>query len=842
MGRKVNIVRPNGTVFTGTEEELANLQLLGEYKEEATDEATTRLVEERRAEKADTVEAKVGAALSGYASGMTLGGTDLLRTEVLGGEANPDYIKYNPGYRMAGEITGAITGSIAPVNPAGFVTAGANAAGKAVGGGALGLAAAGAIEGAGGGLQATIANATLNNDPITAESIRSGIGYGALLGGGIAGGIGIAGKGLAKIGDKLYKAEAPATREVGVALDGFETRTVTKKLPKIEATEHLTDSVLDRKEIKTLLRPVDETSYNSLRDVVNEMSVKGYAMGGEFETALKEAEGAFKLANKTPTAAEFKSALAGMNAASDDIGSYAFLQGMAGKEVGVMRTVGSAALRAVDAGDFVKAREALKTYQAAIKKVESITGYSAATLPPIPGFAEEAKTSLKAAIDSSKRVVETRAAANALDSFPKSVDGFINMSPEKAEKLFAALDNVVTNGGDELHPIRAALEAAATDMATKSGIKAEGSTVDVLRQVWAAGKLGKTTEKIDIVEKLIQKDRENKVWLEAFEDVEEDVPVKIRGRQEVPVDAKKAGHHYGIAEQIQQHAVAASAAGMVGGPLAPVVYYGTKHLMQNPEGLAAMKNVVQNRIARAAQAAGKAMQSAKVPNVSARLEALYMRYDGTPDKDTKKADMKELAKRRITELVEAAPAAKNMMYKQIEPLIGQHAELGAAVLNSAIQGFNALIEMLPKDPGVAFNGMKSLWKPNDVQAAQTAKMLRAFHFPVAVIEDAMRGDIDPIEISTLKRVNPEMYTMMRGMALENIDFSDMDYRDQAKYSILLDVDVHSSFTPQSIAEAQRVFQEIPEQGKSGKSGGANGRPPKTEPPTPGQSIAEGRPA
>jgi hypothetical protein len=276
---------------------------------------------------------------------------------------------------------------------------------------------------------------------------------------------------------------------------------------------------------------------------------------------------------------------------------------------------------------------------------------------------------------------------------------------------------------------------------------------------------------------------------------------------------------------------------MVGGPLAPVVYYGVKGLMNNPEKLMGIKNAVQNRIAQAAKSAGKALQKPVAAKALSRLEPLYTRLDGT--RENRKMSPRQLAKERITEISEAAPSARNILYSAVEPMIGQHPELASKLHEFAVNSFNMLIEMIPKDPGVAFSGMKSLWSPNPLQVYETAKILEAYHYPVAVAERAASGDIDAVSVKALQVFAPEVFNFLRGEVLANADFSKMNIHQQGQYSNLLDIPLHSLFTGPGILAAQEQWMAVPELPKDKSSGGGNstGRPPKMEPPTPGQSLS-----
>jgi len=220
----VNIVRPDGSVTQGTRKQLANLQTLGNYQEEGINARQARNTEDATRETYSTGLDKLKTAGMGAISGATLGIFDPLITS----EDEKLRAKYNPNYRLAGEIVGGVGaaiatggGSVAETGAAGAAReiglgakiAGATPAGIVtnlgrVGGGLVesklaGAAIAGAIEGAGAGIQSTLSTATLSNDPVTVEHVLAGAGWGAIFGVGLNTALHGAGTGLEKIGKKL---------------------------------------------------------------------------------------------------------------------------------------------------------------------------------------------------------------------------------------------------------------------------------------------------------------------------------------------------------------------------------------------------------------------------------------------------------------------------------------------------------------------------------------------------------------------------------------------------------------------------------------------------------------
>lgn len=773
--KQINIVRPDGSIIQGTPNELARLKLLGNYKEETPEENTSRLVEQKKTEDQDTLSSRFGAAISGGFSGLTGGLSDELISIGPGAEDVQEAAKAHPAYRIGGEIVGALGGSLfVPGSPAGLVTKGATAAGEAVGGGIAGAAAFGAVEGAGAGLQTTLAQSTLDNTPLTAQSVLSGIGFGALYGAGIGGGLGAVGKGLGKISERLTDFELPVYVE-------------TEKRIKIPAFEEY-EPVTTREEITDLIKPFDDTSFSNLRNSVKEFSDIGYQMGKELDDGVAAAE-----TNLKNLKVEHE-ALAG---AANELGNTAFLVGQAKNEVRTMKLAGRAAMKAIDSGDFERAELAMQKYSDAVHAVSTVSGIDVA-MPELPATI----------ISSGKEAIATRTASNTLSSFPRTVDSFIDMSPKKAESIFAAMEHTIKTQ-DEFSPLRIAVENSAKEMIANSGIVTEGSTVEQLRSAWKIARKTSTDKMITTVEQMTQKAPR---------------PVTLGGTRTVDIrhNPIKTSNSNGIARQVLGLSGAAIAKSF--GLPSYIGYYGAQALLST-ESLSAIKSMVQNKIAKAAEKMSAGIEN-KVTKIGlSKLAPLYTRLDGSVDNE--RLSTKDAAKKRITEITEVMPNIKNILYSAVEPMIGQSSDFAAALHNSAIQAFQMLWDAVPKDPGVAFSNLKSLWKPSDLQAVQTASILDVFHYPLNAATEMMGGDIDPTKVEALKNMYPDIYSYMRSEILANIDFSNMDYNTQGKYSNLLDIPIHSGFKPESIAESQRIFMEVPEPpknnaGKGGSVGNSGG--------------------
>lgn len=322
MPDKVNVVRPDGSVFSTSKEEADKLKVFG-YKTETEAEQTDRLVQKQNEENRTSFTEKVKTAGEGALSGLTFGAS-----EYLYGDEAQERAKYNPGVRVVSEIVGAIAPAVLTGGGSAGVSAGrvantartALAAGKVVEavdaargvkelstlakagraleftpagqvaklgrtveesiGGVKGAMAGGAVEGALGGVQATITNAKLNDDPVTAEALWANMGFGSLFG--------VAAGGVAKklssvklnIVDDAVEELAPRSK---TAVDeGIES--FYKSLPKDKS-----DAVKSSLIPETLEPMEDESIYHGIREAVLDNSKQLAIADDEVKNALDEA-------------------------------------------------------------------------------------------------------------------------------------------------------------------------------------------------------------------------------------------------------------------------------------------------------------------------------------------------------------------------------------------------------------------------------------------------------------------------------------------------------------------------------------------------------------------------
>lgn len=207
MGNKVTLVRQDGTTLDATPEQAEKLKLLG-YKEETPEEMTSRARAEAEEDYYTSTDQRLATGFEGVVRGVTLGGSDYL----FGDESTSKRAQYNPGIATASEIAGAVGAEFVPglnvIAPAALAGRGARALVKGTGAGRAALR--GGLEGGAIGGAMAADHAYLKGDPVTAEAVLHGVGWGALFGAGMsAAASGVMSRGAKNIDEGLaLKAEA----------------------------------------------------------------------------------------------------------------------------------------------------------------------------------------------------------------------------------------------------------------------------------------------------------------------------------------------------------------------------------------------------------------------------------------------------------------------------------------------------------------------------------------------------------------------------------------------------------------------------------------------------------
>jgi hypothetical protein len=729
------------------------------YKEESPELEAARQHEELLQNYYSSASQKASAALSGLGSTLTFGGSDYLNN-VLSDDPEVDHQRAsrNPGYRLAGELVG----SVLPIGAPGLI-------GKIGGGLTAGvestvarLGARGAVEGSLFGLGSEIANHQISGDPLTAESIMAGMGWGAVWGGGLG----------ALAGKVAGKAEG----ERKAIQEALESESKLKALGE-EKYGALHSSISD------FNKTVDEATK------VSQEQIKSF-----LATELKGTKD--KLYNQI------------VNNTSVEMGltknSRSTLRGIE-KDYGV-------AITAAKEGDAERVQSALEKMKEKAEAVRGFIGKNGANISDVG--ANLITSQAQKAIGAAKEMADLTTLSTALKDFPKSIEEFSSMTAKKMEKLSAAIDSATKGGvgGAEMAGIRDSINSSIADLVQHVGLTpaegAKGTTIGGgLRELWQ-GLKGSTTR--------------------AGEGVAEDA-----AKGQVPWWQRKS-------QTYMKRAVAYSVGGAAGnlarsagarGFGSYLAYDAGKNLTL---GLLNLKGAVLGHISDLVSKWGPTA-SKGIYKVGTRLEALKVRLDGTMD--TQNKTRQDLMKARRDEILLAAPAVRDTLYKGIQPLSMFHEDLAASLHDTGVKQFQALIDKVPRDPGNSMIRMQSTWDPGPQKTEEFAQTYEVFQNPIGVAQSILKtGKVLPAQAKALQEFNPALWTELRGRMIEKMDsgFLDkMDFNTQINTQLLLDLPIHSAMKPKFIAAQMQMFtqrnqplQSRPQIGAAGTNGGRPSESPR----------------
>ncbi len=832
MPDKVVLLRGDGTRLEATEEQANRLALLG-YQRETPEQRAASFASTAAEDYYTSAGQKALTGLEGAGAGATFGATDYL----FGDDETKKRAFYNPGTRLATEILGAVGPALVSggesaavsgaraVEEAGVLAKAAKFAptnlladaAKALAPGTKGLThavVAGAIEGGIYGGAGAADHAYLDGDPITAEAVLHGVGWGAFVGGGISAvghGIEAAGKSAAESIAK-EPGRIPEYKNLGKDTENTIRARDLAEGGYYEPPGGHTDYTRNMKARQAISEgqrePVDLTVSPSGKILVTggrhriaaaveqDMPLNVRWTRGAEPTESDVLRNASNMSGRVPNGALGRVGGPKYNALRDEVGALAgaLKEASGAADAAVTSTVESLTRSASNAVERDQISELTTIYERLTKATTE--GKSELADAALKDFTTHAnmlgqKFGTTTDVGALKDLVAVRAAQKELASFPSSVQGFAAMSPAKFERMAAAMERVPGLP----FPNAQAVGDAAKGFSASLGVEAQD-----LRSTWRVAK--------DMYKN-------------------EGKPMKLGPGKEAPSEASKepsmmrrmAGYALGGKAYAVAHAAGMGPAG------AYIAYRGIKNAVTyGGRDLATIRGTVISRLKQAAAdylpPVGKAAKSVAAP--AALATTLFGEHD------TAIGDVKELALRRIKEINEFGPTAKDTIFRAAEPLAISQPKLAPAMHASALQAFQALQNMVPKDPGV-ISKLQTIWRPSDVHAMILAKQLQVFHDPVGTAEFMLRtGRFDPIQVESLREIAPNTWQDLRVSLLERITDpkvrDKLSYQDQIGLSAMLDLPIHSSMAPEYIATSQQLFldrsQPLTANPRIGQGGGA----------------------
>lgn len=889
----VNVVRKDGSVFETTRAEAERLAILG-YKIQTPEEAVTRQVARDNEAIYTTPGQKAITAVEGVASGITLGGSDLLIDD----EETRNRASYNPGTRIASEVVGAFVpdlltlGAATPVTAANLAKTGARVlakdaaksvvahtpaglvsrAGRAVEesiGGVKGAIAGTALQGAASGAGAVITQAKLSGDEVTTEAVLAGAGLGSLVGG--AGGA--LGYGFNKLGTRaLSYVDSPtttATARVSSSTTDDAVESYIAGMPKVKHGVHdkpweaaEVAAVEPYKVVKAAGSAPDDTYYASVSRSVRE-SVDG--IGAAAKSVEADIDNALVLIKKQPSSNQTFAELRMAEAAGIPVG-------MDPKAVALSEL--KTALNGKSSGEIEKAL-------ANFKKVKY----------------NDLPSEVSNAVKSAEGFIKLKKSAEALTDFPTKLADFRRMKSAKFERMLAALENVGSR------PEFTAIDESLTATLEQIGLKATGTPVEKARMLYESNKTpeyfkksskasldtnpnpppaefppeaGDFSSQTDINTAVGRTPTDNNSRLPGSDlpdmggvaprtnNVIPDLPPKqatvlddpgVPGPGPGPESTSRVS---GKVSKFWQNAfgqVAKRGGSAVGRKLGLGFIGGGigwqlgGNLSSSLLGASMFSGVAGSRESMTARIRNTAIKYSPrigraVTAASPKFSQLAIRVDGSVDEEK---DKQKLFKSRMEEIAAVGPGFADNAFQMVEPMIGEQEEFAKGFVKSATNAMSALQKYLPRDPGTAFSRGKSLWKPTDEQIRQAEKALSVFHNPIGTVESLVESRrLDTFTVNALKDMWPGMYQQFQTAMILRISeegvLDRMSIEDQAHVGILIGMPLNSSHTAKSIAASLTIYAKEVEaavqnkQKSGGGGGGAGGRPAKSEPPTAGQSL------
>lgn len=699
---KIVLVRHDGTTLEATKEQAERLKILG-YTEQSDAERAAEVAKLAREDYYTGTDQKIAAAVEGLGAGMTFGASDYL----FGDDDTKARAAYNPGTRIGTEVLGALVPLVLSggqsaavrgaqaVEEAGVLSRAASKtptellskAAKALAPGAEGsltkAVTRGAIEGSVYGATGAADHAWLDGEPITAETVLHGLGWGAVVGGA-----------LGAVGQAVERAGKEAAAKPTTIPHGTLNKTSDAQFGALRA---------ELETVKAAAKEATKAADASVKDTMGAL--------------LKRGEGA-------------------------DLVGFGRSEPAFVKSVRETEKLYDRVAKAVEAGKFKQASEASAAYVAHVNDVATKLGVEM----PNPG----------AALD---ELISLRAVAKELNKLPDDVSAFANMTPQRMERLVAAVERakkLPTDSGP-------AINDAIAQLSNSLGIEVEKP--GNLRAVWKAA--------------------------------------RSLSKSEGSVLDPKPGIMARVVGTVLGSAAYGAARSVGAGPFAGMAAFAaTKRGVTN---LAAVRASTHGRLR---TAAGEFMPGAgRAIKMASPYAALGINLFGGKDDSTK--NPRELAANRLREIGEFAPTAKDTIYRAVEPLSVSQPALAPSIHAAALQSFNALRALSPRDPG-AINALKSIWRPSELQAALLGKQLAVFHDPVGEAEAMLKsGQFDATKVKALKDMAPAIWQDLRTAVLERITrpevASKLDYNTQIGLSNMLDLAIHSSMQAGFIATSQQIF-------------------------------------
>lgn len=850
MGDMVNVVKPDGTIVQ-VEREVAEAltgQKLAPHiqtPQEASEQARSDYNREHTSPVAAGVAAGVNTAFFG-APGLFYS------------DDTKEAIKQHPTAAKIGTL-GAV---LAPTGLLGKTAKGlaeATFLGRAsqigAGGGTFARAAEGGITGAG----IDIANSTISDDPLTAESLVESIGMGSLLS------VGIGAASDKALGWLQGRKVAPETGELLAGAKGVTERgpaplaRAARAQAALDEAEAVAASTRDaaaldhviaqaKADVLATKKTLDELpAYSQLRDGYNAARKAAEASNRELAAQTAALDDWSKPGNLKSTLGEYEGAqnkvrtLFAKARAAEKLGP-----GTAGAIAGQIDDLHDAVSSLDDLQRFSKgmdladpaAASALYSKMSAVNaKLEALGVSKFPRLPElVSGEAKVVGNELPASLTDFGKMKEETVAKIAASLDDQSKMAAVKMAKDlsiDADTAEGALEGIRTRMRDMYHvptlAKTATKEAAAAAKAEAAAAKAE-----------TANKFKEASEEVD---------RARQVTGGRLEWTFKDGQLAAAPKGATATEKGFLGDAWKWTKGGIQSAAARAAytGGWKGALVSRLAYGAAGYAVGGMEGAllgASVGSARAETVGRIREVVRSAATRGVTAVAAARPLSGYLAAMGaSPDSDHTSLYDGEAAKRLIDDIHAQSITSHDAMYNLSKGLMGMPGDLAYSLYAKTTQAAAYLSAMAPKDPGVNITPTGSLWVPDPLAVHEWLNRYEAVMHPVEYAQRLLAGDGHPAGVEALQTIWPMLHQQLMTEAAGQ-DWSNLSNEQATGLSYLFgrpvtganDPDIQMMIQAQYVAAAQAQARAKQGAKKGRGTGNPNGRPPAVNSmPSPGGS-------
>lgn len=205
-----------------------------------------------------------------------------------------------------------------------------------------------------------------------------------------------------------------------------------------------------------------------------------------------------------------------------------------------------------------------------------------------------------------------------------------------------------------------------------------------------------------------------------------------------------------------------------------------------------------------AKTAGRAKVAAKVMSTKALVKYSY----ATPERKKKISSKKEAFSKLTDDLAYLQANPEKLAERALigtQKLSVAAPKMAQAVRERMVNTVSFLHTKLPKDPNPGHGQFAREWEPSSQELAKFERYLEAAENPMSVIDDLQSGTITREAIETIQVLYPELHSTIITRTLNAVKNQKLSYSQKAQMSVLLDIPLDSSLTPESIQQFQQQF-------------------------------------